>query len=66
MDLETRLRILALLAEILDPAHAPATSETKTLAPAGSPPSEAAAEPSGYTPEEQALIEQRLADLGYL
>lgn len=52
------------LDELLDPSRLPAIDTDDEAAPADSTP--APAEPAGYTAEEQAVIEQRLADLGYL
>ena len=50
------------LAEILDPALAPAGAP----APAEPAPTDAAPVLAAYTEEEDAEIQQRLADLGYL
>jgi predicted AlkP superfamily phosphohydrolase/phosphomutase len=52
------------LTEILDPAMAPAVEPAAAAAPISS--QEEAPVASGYTEEEDAAIQQRLADLGYL
>jgi predicted AlkP superfamily phosphohydrolase/phosphomutase len=49
------------LAEVLDPSLVASTGQAASGGSDGSP-----GDDGGYTPEEQALIEQRLADLGYL
>jgi len=52
-----------ILSEILDPAHVPAAA-SPTTEPAPPPHDEPV--PVAYTDEEDAAIQQRLADLGYL
>jgi predicted AlkP superfamily phosphohydrolase/phosphomutase len=55
------------LAEILDPALAPAPiAPAPAAAPANGDAAGPAVDTSGYTAEEDAAIQQRLADLGYL
>jgi arylsulfatase A-like enzyme len=56
-DLDGRI-----LTEILDPAFTPAPAS----APVASSPLPGSPIPSAYTEEEDAAIQQRLADLGYL
>jgi predicted AlkP superfamily phosphohydrolase/phosphomutase len=53
-----------ILAEILDPALVPTAPATESEDAAPPPPDEAV--PVAYTEEEDAAIQQRLADLGYL
>jgi hypothetical protein len=50
------------LSEILDPAFSPALPDSEPAAATES----AVPVPSAYTEEEDAQIQQRLADLGYL
>jgi hypothetical protein len=50
------------LAEILDPAIVPPSAGLREPAEAATP----VPNPSGYSAEDDAAIQQRLADLGYL
>jgi hypothetical protein len=56
------------LTEVLDPALVPAPAPAAAPEPPAAPPSAGDGEPIpvAYTEEEDAAIQQRLADLGYL